>query len=65
MRMNGVRPEVGAPLIHLPLSANFFANFCLLRGPFLGFTIPWPFLEPYSRRRTKYDARVTSGNPIR
>ena len=57
MRMTGVRPEVGAPLIHIPLSANFLLQFfAIFSGPFLGFTIPWPFFEPYSRRRTKYDA---------
>ena len=32
MRMTGVRPEVGAPLIHLPLSANFFLQFFAFRG---------------------------------
>ena len=64
MTMTGVRPEVGAPLIHLPLSANFFCNFLHFEGPFLGFTIAWPFLELYSRISTKYDARVTSVNPI-
>ena len=37
MRMTGLRPEVGAPLIHLPLSANFFCNFLHFDGPIFRF----------------------------
>ena len=37
MRMTGVRPEVGAPLIHLPLSANFFRNFLHFERPICRF----------------------------
>ena len=33
MRMTGVRPEVGAPPIHLPLSASLFCNFLHFEGP--------------------------------
>ena len=37
MRMTGVGLEVGAPLIHLPLSANFFCNFLHPEGPIFRF----------------------------
>ena len=37
MRMTGVRPEVGARLIHLPLSANFSCNFLHFEGPIYRF----------------------------
>ena len=37
MRMTGVGPEVGAPLIHLPLSATFFCNFLHFEGPIFRF----------------------------
>ena len=37
MRMTGLRPEVGAPLIHLPLSGNFFCNFLRFEGPIFRF----------------------------
>ena len=37
MRMTGLRPEVGAPLIHLPLSANLFCRFLHFEGPIFRF----------------------------
>ena len=37
MRIAGVRPEVGARLIHLPLSANFSCKFLHFQGPFFWF----------------------------
>ena len=37
MRMTGVRPEVRATLIHVPLSANFFCNFLHFEGPIFRF----------------------------
>ena len=37
MRVTGVRPEVGAPLIHLPLSANFFCSFYHFERPIFRF----------------------------
>ena len=37
MRTTGVRPEVGAPLLHLPLSENFFCNFLYFEVPIFRF----------------------------
>ena len=51
--MTGARPEVGAQLIHLPLSANNFCNLLHLEGPIFTFhhsTAPPYFAGAYLKR---------------